>query len=140
MIGIFPKRKAKIEAQGIIKPAFTSWYNLFRYKFQVVEHTTDKVLAISDLLKIHIMDVSGGDRNFTMPATAAQDLGKWVILARKGTANDLAVLAPAGEKIFNSSAGGRIVSSDAHDYSAVFLFLAAVGQWATPGFGVWDAY
>lgn len=143
MIQRYPNRHYDFDAfakPGIVKPTLTSWYNLHWFKFRRVEHSSDAVLTIADLLKIHLMDVSGGDRSFTLPATTAQDLGKWIILVRKGTGNDLAILAPVGEKIFNSSAGGRVVCADSHDYAALWLFLADVGQWTDPSFGVWNAY
>lgn len=109
-------------------------------KILVVEHSTDAVLTAADLLKAHVMDVSAGDRSFTLPSAAATDLGKWVILVRKGVANDLAVVAPAGETVLNSSSGGRVVCADTHDLASLFLMVAAAGRWTDPSFGIWSSY
>jgi len=108
--------------------------------YTVVTHDTDTVLAASDLGKIHTMDVSGGNRTFTLPATAAGNVGYWVKLVRIGTANWLRIQASHTDVIWNSSAGGYIDCDDTHDYCSVNLVQAAVGQWTTPEFGIWNSY
>lgn len=115
--------------------------------YTVVNYNADEILTDSDLGKIHIMDVSGGDRTFTLPATNAAYIGYWIKLVRQGVGNKLTIQAGAvGDVIWNSSAGGYIESTDAlgvldtHDYGSVNLVEMAVGQWGTPEYGVWSSY
>jgi hypothetical protein len=108
--------------------------------YSLVTHNINTVLAVSDLNKIHTMDVSGGDRSFTLPDTAAGNVGYWVKLVRIGVANILRVQAGAGDMVWNSSVGGYIECDDTHDFSSVNLVQAAVGYWTTPEFGIWTSY
>ena len=114
--------------------------------YTVVTHNTDTVLTNSDLGKIHTMDVSGGNRTFTLPTTAAAQVGYWVKLVRIGTGNWLRVQAGHTDVIWNSSAGGYIDTVDSlgvpdtHDYTAINLVQAAVGYWTTPEYGIWSSH
>lgn len=118
----------------------------FPTNFTVVNYNASEVLDNNDLGKIHIMDVSGGDRTFTLPTTDAAYIGYWIKLVRQGVGNCLRIQAQGADVIWNSSAGGYLESRDAagvldtHDYGAVNLVEMAVGQWGTPEYGVWSAY
>jgi hypothetical protein len=107
----------------------------------VVNHNINTILTNADLGKIHIMDVSGGDRIFTLPDTDVGHIGYWLKLVRQGTAHYLRVQAGLADTIWNSLVGGFIECDDLlHDYSSVNLVQAAVGQWMTPEFGIWGSY
>lgn len=125
---------------------FTANLDYYKEHFTVVNHNVDTVLGYGDLLKIHVMDVSGGNRIFTLPDTATAFIGHWIKLVRDGTANWLRVQAGAADRVWNSSVGGYIDCLDSlgvvdtHDYNSVNLVMVAVGQWTTPEFGIWSAY
>jgi len=108
--------------------------------YSVVTHNTNTILTNLDLGKIHIMDVSGGNRIFTLPDIDVAHVGYWIKLVRQGTANYLRVQAGAADTIWNSLAGGFIECDGLHNYSSVNLVAAAVGQWMTPEFGIWGSY
>lgn len=108
--------------------------------YTVVNHNTNTILTNADLGKIHTMDVSGGDRHFTLPDTNASYIGYWIKLVRIGTAHSLRIYAGATDAIWNSSIGGYIECDDTHDYSSVDLVQVAVGRWMTPEFGIWSSY
>ncbi len=111
----------------------------FDHLFPIVNHDTNVVLALTDLQKIHVMDVAAGDRHFTLPDVGATEVGEWVILARKGVTNILRVIAHASDVIFNSDPGGMLECSDAdHDYSAMELIVMDTGVWGNPSFGIWS--
>ncbi len=108
--------------------------------YAVVNHSTSTTLTNADLGRVHIMDVSGGDRTFVLPLTNALYIGYWVKLVRKGIANKLRIQAKGADVIWNSLPGGYIECNDSHDYCSVNLLQIAVGQWTTPEFGVWSSY
>lgn len=114
--------------------------------YTVVTHNTDTILTETDLCKIHVMDVSGGDRMFTLPDTTAAYVGYWVMLVRDGVANNLKVQTGGADVIWNSSPGGYIDVHDSlgvldtHDFGSVYLIQVKNGQWTTPEFGIWTAY
>lgn len=109
--------------------------------YTVVNHDSDTILTLTDMRKIHIMDISGGEKTFTLPSVAAANLGDWIILVRLGTANRLLIQAADTDTILDSSAGGTIECSDAtYDLSAFSPLLLTATRWgAGPGcFGIWD--
>lgn len=109
--------------------------------YEVISHNADTVLAVSNLRRTHIMDVSGGERVFWLPVVGAANINEWVILARKGTANLLRVWAGGTNKILNSTAGGYIECNEAgHDYCSILLVVIADGQWGNPSFGIWETH
>lgn len=119
---------------------FTSNFDYYKEHWTVVAHNVDFVLGYGDLLKAHVMDVSVGDRIFTLPIADADHIGYWVKLVRQGVTNWLRVQAAGTDVIWNSSAGGYIDCDDTHDYCSVNLVIVAVGQWTTPEFGIWSSY
>lgn len=119
---------------------FTLTLDYYKDSYSIVNHTIDTILSLSDLKKVHIMDVSGGDRIFTLPLSNANYLGYWVKLMRNGTANKLTIQASGADVIWNSSAGGYIECDDTHDYCSINLVMVTIGQWTTPEFGIWSSY
>jgi len=110
-------------------------------RYKVVTHTTDTNLTLSDMRKIHTMDVSGGDRQFTLPSVDSSSVGDWVIIVRIGTANTLYIYAADTDTILDSSAGGSIECNDAtYDLSTFSPILFAATRWgAGPScFGIWE--
>jgi len=108
--------------------------------FTTVYHNEDTVLTLSDLQKIHIMEVSGDVRNFTLPDVGTDDVGKWVIFVRNGIANALKIYAGGMGAILNSTPGGYIECDDTHDFSSLMLIVVATGLWVTPEYGIWTTY
>jgi len=108
--------------------------------YTVETHDENTVLTATDLLKIHVMDVSGGERNFTLPAVGEDDVGNWIMLVRSGTANALLIHAGGMNTILNTTPGGYIECDEDRDFSSLTLIVVADGQWVTPEYGIWTTY
>lgn len=109
-------------------------------KYTVQNYNADTILTSLDLEKIHIMDVAGGERAFWLPDVSATDVGDWLMVTRKGTANLLRVWAGGSDVILNSVAGHYIESSDSHDYSTLELVVIDDGQWVAKSYGIWSTH
>jgi hypothetical protein len=110
-------------------------------KYTVQNYNSDTLLTSADLEKIHIMDVSGGERAFWLPDVSATDIGDWLTIGRNGTGNLLRVWAGGTDVILNSNAGSYIECTDAlHDYSMIELVVIADGQWIAKSYGIWSTY
>lgn len=108
--------------------------------YPILNYSSDKILTVSNFRKMNIMDVSGGDKRFTLPAATFHYLGEWLIVVRSGTNHELLIQAAGTNVIFNSEAGGSLICEDTdHDYSSVLLVIMAVGVWGNPTFGIWSS-
>ena len=121
--------------------------------FDVLSHSTDQVLGIGDLRKIHVMDCSAGDLSITLPDVGSTHVGLWVIIVRYNSAclitgstpasaaYHLRVLAGGTDTIISSTAGGYVECADTtHEVSSLFLTVLMDGVWGTPSFGIWGTY
>ena len=106
--------------------------------YEIENYSSDKILAAGDFRKIHLMDVSGGDRQFTLPDIGATHIGQWIILGRVGTGFRLTIQAGGTDILLNSTPGGTIDCDDSlHNYSLIELVVLANGVWGNPSFGIW---
>ncbi len=111
----------------------------FNHLYPIVNYDTNAVLTTADFRKIHMMDVAGGARHFTLPDVGAPEVGEWLIISRKGVTNSLWILAHATDVIFNSDPGGLLECTDPdHDYSSMELIVMDTGVWGNPSFGIWS--
>ncbi len=111
----------------------------FNHLYPIVNYDTSAVLTTADFRKIHIMDVTGGSRHFTLPDVGAPEIGEWLVLVRKAVTNILRIIASPGDVIFNSDPGGMLECTDAsHDYSSMELIVMDIGVWGNPSFGIWS--
>lgn len=137
--GIFPLIK-QTDINTSITTSITV-HESANHTYQVEEYDADAVLTDDDFRKIHRMDVTGGDRIFTLPDISSGHQGEWVILIRKGLTNTLQI-SPAGtDVIFNSDAGssGALECTDTdHNYSSILLVVVDDGVWGNPSFGIWS--
>jgi len=108
--------------------------------YPIETYTGDAILTLSDLFKIHIMDVSGGVRNFTLPDVGSSDVGGWIMFVRNGSANALRIHAGGMDTILNTTPGGYIECDEARDFASLMLIAVADGQWVTPEYGIWSTY
>ena len=106
----------------------------------VNNYNTDHVLYATDFCQIHIMDVSGGDRTFTLPDISSGEIGKRIILVRKGgqqITSRLILQTSGNGEIYNSGAGGRLeCNEDSYDYQSVELIVFADDIWGSHNFGI----
>ena len=125
---------------------FTSNLDYFKEYHEIATHNSDTVLDVGDLRKFHIMDVSGGDKTFTLPEITSDFVGAWISLM-KSVANDLTIQSGGMDAILNSTNGGYIKNvdnaevTDTHDFTYLCLIAVTLGQWAIgEGFGIWSTY
>lgn len=113
--------------------------NVYGHKITVVNHSSDVVLAVSDLRKLHLFDCSGGDISATLPSVGSNNIGEWVELARTGS-NRLQIFAADSDKIMDSSSGGILESSDTvNSLHKIGLRLLEASRWwfGLECFGIW---
>jgi hypothetical protein len=124
---------------------FTQELDFYKTDFEFVSHSIDTALTIADLNKVHIMDVSGGERAFWLPYLGTTDYkGNWLTLIRDGTANLLRIWAGSsggsGDVVMNSTAGGYIQCNEARDYCSITLVVIGAGIWTNPSYGIWSTH
>lgn len=107
----------------------------------VNNYDTDHVLYATDFCQIHIMDVGKGDKTFTLPDISSGEIGKRIILVRKGgqqITSRLILQTSGNGEIYNSGAGGRLeCNEDSYDYQSVELIVFADNIWGSHNFGIW---
>ena len=115
------------------------FYGESSLKIPIETHTTDTILALSDLHKIHIFN-SAGDRTCTLPSVSSSHLGRWVVIAKQGT-GDLVIQTADADTIIDSTAGG-IIECTTNDYpmQKIALMLMTSTEWHNwkGSFGVWS--
>jgi hypothetical protein len=123
---------------------FTSNFDYYKVNYDFVTHNTDTVLTIGDLNKIHIMDISGGERAFWLPFLDADYRGNWVTFIRDGSTNLLRIWAGSSggsaDVIMNSTAGGYVECNETRDFCSLTLVVTGSGIWTNPSYGIWSTH
>jgi len=102
--------------------------------------TSDYTITQANFEHIIIFDTTGGDINCNLPSIGNGDIGKWLIIVRKGI-NKLTITAADADIILDSSPGGTITSADnTYDYHKLGLRILFEDRWDSgpDSFGIWS--
>ena len=115
--------------------------NVYGHKITEVNHSSNTVLTLSDLRKVHVFDCSLLDIECTLPSVDDSNIGDWIILAKSGDLS-LRVYAPDFDTIMDSAQGGSLLCEDStYAMEKIGLILLTGSAWhvGPDSFGIWKA-
>lgn len=104
-------------------------------------HSADDTLVAADMMKVHIVDTTTGDKTITLDEGSSLTLMDWVTICRIGS--NILNIVPTGSDALILSDSDKLTNEESRHMSALTLQLIEADYWhpvAKASFGKWKAY